>query len=106
MQLTSTAVTKVKEMAAKQNLDDYALRIMVVGGGCSGFSYDMDFADDRTPLDQVYDFEGLDVVVDPMSLQYLDGTTIDYKETFAMSGFTFSNPNATRTCGCGSSFAV
>ena len=106
MVITDKAVSKVKEMANQQGLKGYGLRLMVVGGGCSGFTYDMDLETKENPGDQIFDENGLKIYVDPMSYQYLDGTTIDYIESFKFSGFHFENPNATRTCGCGSSFAV
>ncbi len=106
MQITELAVTKVREMAKAQNLDGHALRVMVVGGGCSGLTYDMDFEEGQKDGDWVLDFHGLKVFVDPMSHEYLDGTHIDYVESFQFTGFHFENPNATRTCGCGSSFSV
>tara|TARA_R110002020_G_scaffold62611_1_gene167316 strand:+ start:674 stop:994 length:321 start_codon:yes stop_codon:yes gene_type:complete len=106
MIITEKAVSKVKEMANQQGLEGYGLRLMVVGGGCSGFTYDMDLENQENDGDSVIEREGLKVYVDPMSYQYLDGTTVDYIESFKYSGFTFENPNATRTCGCGSSFAV
>ena len=79
---------------------------MVVGGGCSGLSYDMDFEQEAGEGDQVFDSEGVKVYIDPMSFVYLDGTSIDYVETFSFSGFHFENPNAKKACGCGSSFTV
>jgi iron-sulfur cluster assembly accessory protein len=82
------------------------VRVMVVGGGCSGLSYDMDFAQEAGEGDQVFDSEGVKVYIDPMSFVYLDGTAIDYVETFSFSGFHFENPNAKKSCGCGSSFTV
>ena len=106
MLITDKAVSKVKEMANQQGLDGYGLRLMVVGGGCSGFTYDMDLENQENDGDSVIERDGLKVYVDPMSHQYLTGTTIDYIESFKFSGFHFENPNATRTCGCGSSFAV
>ena len=106
MLITDKAVSKVKEMANQQGLEGYGLRLMVVGGGCSGFTYDMDLENQENDGDSVIEREGLMVYVDPMSYQYLDGTTVDYIESFKFSGFHFENPNATRTCGCGSSFAV
>jgi len=106
MIITAKAIAKVQEMASKQNLANYSLRIMVVGGGCSGFSYDMEFDDAKQPNDLVLEEDGLKIFVDPMSFQYLDGTNIDYLETFQFTGFHFENPNATSTCGCGSSFAI
>ena len=106
MTITTQAIAKVQDMAIKQNLVDHGLRIMVVGGGCSGFSYDMDFDEGEQPGDFVLEEDGLKIFVDPMSFQYLDGTKVDYIESFKFSGFHFENPNASRTCGCGSSFAV
>ena len=106
MVITDKAISKVKEMANQQSLQGHGLRIMVVGGGCSGFTYDMDLENTANPGDQLFEKHGLTVFVDPMSHQYLTGTTIDYIESFKFSGFHFENPNATRTCGCGSSFAV
>jgi iron-sulfur cluster assembly accessory protein len=93
-------------MAQKENMDGFGIRLMVVGGGCSGFSYDMDFEDAEKPGDVVSDREGLKIFVDSMSYQYLEGTTVDYVETFSFSGFHFNNPKAQKTCGCGSSFSV
>ena len=106
IELTPAAVSKVKEMAVKENLQGYGVRVMVVGGGCSGFSYDMDFEDTEKEGDLVTEASGLKVYVDSMSYQYLDGTTVDYIETFSFSGFHFNNPNAQKTCGCGSSFSA
>jgi len=106
MNVTELAVNKVKEMADAQSLQDHGLRIMVVGGGCSGFTYDMDFDEAEKSGDWVLDFHGLKVFVDPMSYQFLDGTKVDYVESFQFSGFHFENPNAARTCGCGASFSV
>ena len=106
MIFTDNAISKVKDMANQQGLVGHGLRIMVVGGGCSGFSYDMDLENQENDGDSIIELNGLKVYVDPMSYQYLDGTTVDYIESFKYSGFQFDNPNATRTCGCGSSFAV
>ena len=106
MNITMKAITKVQEMANKQNLANYSLRIMVVGGGCSGFSYDLDFDETEQPNDFVLEKNGLKIFVDPMSFQYLDGTKVDYIESFQFTGFHFENPNATGTCGCGSSFTI
>jgi len=106
MNITTKAIEKVQEIAIKQNLVSYSLRIAVVGGGCSGFSYDIDFDESEQPNDFVLEEGGIKVYVDPMSFQYLDGTKIDYIESFKFSGFHFENPNATGTCGCGSSFTI
>ena len=106
MKLTELAINKVKEMAKKEDLANYGLRIAIVGGGCSGYSYDMELDESERLDDFVFVHNGLKVFVDPMSFQFLDGTTVDYIESFKYSGFNFQNPNAEKTCGCGSSFAV
>ena len=104
--LTPGAISKVKEIMAQQNPAPSALRVAVVGGGCSGFSYHMAFDSQENPSDNVYQFEGLKVFVDQMSEMYLDGVQIDYIETIEGAGFKFNNPNMKSTCGCGSSFSV
>jgi iron-sulfur cluster assembly accessory protein len=104
--LTDTASTKVREIMSQQNPAPTALRVAVVGGGCSGFSYHMAFDNAENPSDNVYDFEGLKVLVDQMSEMYLDGVQIDYIESIEGAGFKFNNPNVKSTCGCGSSFSV
>jgi len=104
--LSEAAATKVKAMAVQHEVDQAGVRVMVVGGGCSGLSYDMDFAHEAGEGDQVFESEGVRVFVDPMSFVYLQGTAIDYVETFSFSGFHFENPNAKNSCGCGSSFTV
>ena len=107
VQLTPRAVAMVKDEMAKAKLgENWALRIAVVGGGCSGFQYDMDFSDERREDDQASVQEGLTVLVDERSAHYLSGTTVDYVDTFGAAGFKFSNPNAKKTCGCGTSFSA
>lgn len=106
VQFTESAATKIKEMAAKQHLEDHGIRVMIVGGGCSGFSYDLDFENAEKPGDEIVEQYGLRIYVDPMSEQYLEGTTVDYVESLEFAGFQFNNPNAKRTCGCGSSFSA
>ena len=104
--LTERAATEVKRILDEQKLGDNALlRVGVTGGGCSGFSYSLGFDkafDEKT--DSKYDFHGVDVVVDKKSALYLDGTTVDFFDGLEKRGFTFDNPNAVKTCGCGSSF--
>ncbi|MCX6622335.1 MAG: iron-sulfur cluster assembly accessory protein [Acidobacteria bacterium] len=102
--LSPTAITKVREILEAQEPKPAGLRIAVVGGGCSGFSYSMAFENSPGLLDKSYDFEGLRVFVDQASLLYLDGARVDYVETLEGSGFKFENPNVKSTCGCGSSF--
>jgi iron-sulfur cluster assembly accessory protein len=104
IQLTPTAVTKVQEILDSQEPKPAGLRIAVVGGGCSGFSYSMAFETNPGMLDKTYSFEGLKVFVDQASLLYLDGAEVDYVESLEGSGFKFNNPNVKSTCGCGSSF--
>jgi iron-sulfur cluster assembly protein len=104
IQMSDTAVTKVKEILDTQEPKPAGLRIAVVGGGCSGFSYSMAFENTPNMLDKTYEFGGLKVFIDQASMLYLDGAKVDYVETLEGSGFKFENPNVTRTCGCGSSF--
>ena len=103
---TGTAVNKVKEIMAQQNPVPAGLRVGVVGGGCSGFSYSMSFENGAGMMDKTFDFEGLKVYVDATSLMYLKGVAVDYIETLEGAGFKFENPNVKSTCGCGSSFSV
>ena len=105
VQFTQNAVTKIHEMAGEQEFAGYGVRVMVVGGGCAGFTYDMDFEDKTREDDEISKQHGLNVYVDAMSLCYLDGTVVDYVESLDFSGFHFDNPSATRTCGCGASFS-
>jgi iron-sulfur cluster assembly protein len=106
LELTPKAVAKVKEILAQQSPQPTGLRVSVVGGGCSGFSYQMNFENETNGIDKLYEFEGLKVYVDQASLMYLKGTRIDYIETLEGAGFKFENPNVKSTCGCGSSFTV
>ena len=106
LSLTATAIAKVKEIMAQQNPVPAGLRVGVVGGGCSGFSYSMSFENGAGMMDKTFDFEGLKVYVDATSLMYLKGVNVDYIETLEGAGFKFDNPNVKSTCGCGSSFNV
>lgn len=106
LEVTPTAVGKVKEIMSEQQPHPLGLRLSVVGGGCSGFSYQMNFETETNPIDKTFDFDGLMVFVDQASLMYLNGTRVDYVETLSGSGFKFENPNVKSTCGCGSSFTV
>ena len=106
--LTDTAASKVKELLAAEGADDLALRVAVRPGGCSGFSYEMFFDGDVDADDEQARFgtdESVRVVVDAQSAQLLAGATFDYKDGLDQSGFAITNPNATRTCGCGQSFS-
>lgn len=106
IQLTDTAVNKVKEILGAQDPKPAGLRISVVGGGCSGFNYSMAFETEAGLLDKTYDFSGLKVFIDQASMLYLDGAEVDYVETLEGAGFKFNNPNVKNTCGCGSSFSA
>jgi iron-sulfur cluster assembly accessory protein len=104
--LTAKAAEKVKEIQVAENIEaSYGLRLRVVGGGCSGFAYDLYF-DQLTEMDRTLESHGVKLIVDEMSLQYLAGTTVDYVEGLQGAGFKFVNPNVKSTCGCGSSFSV
>jgi iron-sulfur cluster assembly accessory protein len=104
--LTASAIAKVKETMAQQNPVPTGLRVGVVGGGCSGFSYSMQFENGAGMMDKVFDMDGLKVYVDATSVMYLNGCIVDYVETLEGAGFKFENPNVKSTCGCGSSFSV
>jgi iron-sulfur cluster assembly accessory protein len=106
VQLTPNAVGKVKEILEAQEPKPSGLRIAVVGGGCSGFSYSMAFENNPGMLDKTYTYDGLKVFVDQASLLYLEGAEVDYVETLEGSGFKFNNPQVKSTCGCGSSFSA
>ena len=106
IELTTKAVEKVKEILGRQEPQPQGLRVSVVGGGCSGFSYQMNFENESNGIDKVFEFDGVKVFVDQASLMYLNGTKIDYIETLEGAGFKFDNPNVKTTCGCGSSFTV
>jgi iron-sulfur cluster insertion protein len=104
--LTARAAQKVNEIRIEEKIQDgYALRLKVLGGGCSGFAYDLYF-DQPQDIDQTFESNGVKMLCDQMSLMYLMGTEIDYLESLQGSGFKFSNPNVKSTCGCGSSFSV
>ena len=103
--ITAAATEKVKAVLEqeKSNLPQGGLRIYVQGGGCSGFQYGM-VLDEITDGDEVFEKDGIKVIVDPMSMRYLEGAEVDYKEDLMGGGFAIKNPNATSTCGCGHSF--
>ena len=103
--LTEKAIQQVKKIRADGGDDNQALRIAVAGGGCSGFTYEMYFDNERRDTDQVFSHDGVEVLIDAMSLQYLDGTEVDFVEKSSYeAGFKFNNPNVTSECGCGKSF--
>ena len=103
--MTPGAVSEVKRLLAKENKPEFGLRIGVRSGGCSGFSYVLGFDAPKTE-DKVQELEGIKVLMDTQSVPYLEGTQLDYQEGLQGKGFAFSNPNATKSCGCGESFSV
>jgi iron-sulfur cluster assembly accessory protein len=104
--LTDVAADKVAEIRDAEGIEEhYALRVKVMGGGCSGFQYDLYF-DEHAEGDYVFDSHGVKLLVDQMSFMYLMGVSIDYVEGLQGAGFKFNNPNSTGSCGCGSSFSV
>ena len=106
VKLTARAAEKVKAIRAEEKIEDgYGLRLKVMGGGCSGFAYDL-FFDQAQEVDQTFESQGVRMLCDQMSMMYLVGTEIDYVESVQGSGFKFTNPNVKSTCGCGSSFSV
>ena len=111
IQLTEKATSELKKLM-DQEVDnsrlkpEAALRVMVSGGGCSGFTYKMGFDENITEQDKIYEVEGVKVVVDEKSLLYLNGVQIDFHDGLMGRGFVFNNPKASGTCGCGSSFSV
>jgi len=103
---TDSAASKVKALIEEEGNSDLKLRVFVQGGGCSGFQYGFTFDEDVNEDDTVMDKNGVQLLIDSMSYQYLVGAEIDYKEDLEGSQFVIKNPNATTTCGCGSSFSV
>lgn len=115
IELTPGAVLKIREIMEKIDPVPQGVRISIIGGGCSGFSYSIAFEEKIGPLDKIYEFDAsregdekvmLKVIVDRASMLYLDGVKLDYVETLEGAGFKFENPNVKSTCGCGSSFQV
>jgi len=106
MKLSDSAVTKIKELLLAEDNPDLKLRAYVQGGGCSGMQYGFTFDDKVNDDDTKIKKDGIMLLVDPMSLQYLNDSEVDYKDGLQGSGFQISNPSAKATCGCGSSFAV
>jgi len=106
--LTETAAREIGTIIQQQELnkDNIRLRVGVKGGGCSGFSYVLDLTENQKDSDELFEQHGIRVVCDPKSLLYLNGTTIDFKDEIMGRGFVFQNPNATSSCGCGSSFSA
>ncbi len=106
--LSETAAREIKTIIEQQELDatKVRLRVGVKGGGCSGFSYVLDLTESQKDTDEAFEHHGITIICDPKSLLYLNGTTINFKDEIMGRGFVFENPNATTSCGCGSSFSV
>ncbi len=106
LQFTAAAASKVNELIVEEGNPDLKLRVYISGGGCSGFQYGFTFDEERAEDDLAIEKDGVLLLVDPLSLQYLGGAEIDYTESLTGAQFVIRNPNAKTTCGCGSSFAV
>jgi iron-sulfur cluster assembly protein len=107
--VTPKAIQKIRQAFQKMgvaDLENAGLRLGVLGGGCSGLSYQFKFETKPRPTDRIFDFDGVHILIDPKSIRYLQGMTLDYKETLMQSGFVFENPNAKKACGCGTSFSA
>jgi len=106
LKFTDNAANKVKQLISEEGNENLMLRVFVTGGGCSGFQYGFTFDEKVQDGDTEVENQGVKLLVDPMSFQYLSGSEIDYKEGLEGSMFVINNPNATTTCGCGSSFSI
>lgn len=106
IQLTENAINEVKRLLTQEKKDEWGLRVGVVGGGCSGLSYTLAFDEKPNNNDSVFDIEGLRVYVDPKSYLFLNGMTLDFSTELLTGGFKFVNPNASRSCSCGTSFSA
>ena len=103
---SDSAASKVRQLIAEEENEELMLRVFISGGGCSGFQYGFTFDESVTDGDTVVEKEGVKLLIDPMSIQYLTGAEIDYSESLEGAQFVIRNPNAQTTCGCGSSFSV
>ena len=106
LQFSSAAANKVRRLIEEEGNDALKLRVYIQGGGCSGFQYGFEFDEQRGEDDVAIEKEGVTLLVDPLSLQYLMGAEVDYSESLQGAQFVIRNPNAKTTCGCGSSFAI
>jgi len=104
--LTEAAARRIQALAAEEGNPQLKLRVYVTGGGCSGFQYGFDVAQEAAEDDTLIEIDGVGMLVDPLSYQYLVGSTVDFEEGLAGARFVIRNPNATSTCGCGASFMV
>ena len=106
LNFTPAAAAKVRELVQEEGNEALALRVYIQGGGCSGFQYGFEFDENRAEDDVAVDTDGVSLLVDPLSLQYLMGAEVDYSESLQGAQFVIRNPNAKTTCGCGSSFSM
>jgi iron-sulfur cluster assembly protein len=106
IEVTPKAVEKIRDAFQREGVSEGGLRLGVLGGGCSGLSYQFRFDRKPRPTDNVYSYDGVQIYVDPKSMVYLDGMTLDWKDSLIQSGFVFENPHAKRSCGCGTSFSA
>lgn len=106
LNMTAAAAAKVADLIAEEANPELKLRVYITGGGCSGFQYGFSFDEQREAEDLVVERDGVTLIVDPLSLQYLMGAEVDYRESLQGSQFVIRNPNAKSTCGCGSSFSA
>ena len=106
LKVSSSAISRINELLATKNNPELMLRVFIQGGGCSGFQYGFQFDENQQEDDISVEYDGIKVLVDMLSLQYLDGAEIDYKDDLMGSRFLVNNPNASTTCGCGSSFSI
>ena len=104
VQVTPKAIEKIRQTFEREGVFG-GLRLGIMGGGCSGLSYQFKFETKPRERDNIFDFDGIKIFIDPKSLIYLRGLTLDYKESLMQSGFVFENPNASKSCGCGTSFS-
>ncbi len=102
--VTDKALATVRNLLEEKNVPNYGLRVFVAGGGCSGMQYGMALEEEARPYDHVIEQDGIKVFVDPTSMMYLSGATVDYEDSLMGGGFKIENPNAVSSCGCGSSF--
>ena len=104
--VTEKAASQIRLLVERENLQDHGLRVAVVGGGCSGLSYKLNFEKDPSEGDKVFEVDGVKIYLDGKSHLFVNGLTLDFSDGLNGSGFTFNNPNAKSSCGCGSSFST
>lgn len=104
IEITAAAASTVKNLLVQKNVPDYGLRVFVSGGGCSGMQYGMALEAEARPYDHVIEADGVKIFIDPTSMMYIQGATIDYEDSIMGGGFKIDNPNAVSSCGCGHSF--